>query len=482
MTECATCWDVASAPSRPAYVNACWLFSKLFPLIYAVAFASFAVQVNGLIGSGGILPVERFLESVHAQLGAAAYYELPTVLWGLHGDVALRAVCWLGVAIAIGAIIAPAHGVIQRSFFVLLYILYLSLVAGGQVFMGYQWDALLLETGFLAIFLKPDRMRVLLFQWLLFRLMFESGAVKLLSHDPHWKDLTALSYHFETQPLPTPLAWYLAQAPMWFQRTSTLLVFFVELVLPFFMFGPRRLQIFAAAGTVGLQVLIFLTGNYTYFNLVTILLCLFLFSDVREPRSESRGRARDWVSAALIAFTAFFGLTSLASMFGIAVPSGLRSLEARIAPFELVNQYGLFANMTTTRNEISIEGSDDGSNWKQYVFKYKPEALNRAPRWVAPHQPRLDWQMWFAALEDPRQTPWFQSFLLRLLHASPPVLSLLERDPFAGKPPRFVRALFYEYHFTGWETRRKTGNWWRRELRGAYFPAVSLNDSVAGLY
>jgi hypothetical protein len=328
-----------------------------------------------------------------------------------------------------------------------------------------------------------------LFRWLLFRLMFESGAVKLLSHDPSWRNLTALAVHYQTQPLPTPLAWYMMQAPQWFQKASTALLFVVELGLPFLMFGPRRLKQIAAFGTIGLQTLILLTGNYTFFNLLTIALCLFLLDDVffRHKRPDPnvippprrRGRsttapANRYVSAALFVFVMVLSVTGLAGMFGVRVPAIVNAAIAPVAPFGVVNQYGLFATMTTTRPEISIEGSNDAVDWQPYIFPYKPGPLNRAPGWAEPSQPRVDWQMWFAALGNYRDNPWLLRLMMRLLQGSPPVLELVKLNPFAGKPPMYIRAMIYDYQFTTYEERRKTGNWWKRELKGTYFPPISL--------
>jgi lipase maturation factor 1 len=423
------------------------LFSRALAVIYAIAFLSFGVQVRGLIGSSGILPVGTFLDAMQRQLGATAYWDAPTVFWMNHSDIALQAVCWLGVAIAVASLFVAAHGWWQRLAFVCLYLLYLSLVSVGRDFMGFQWDALLLETGFLAIFLANDRWRVLLFQILLFKLMLESGVAKLASHDETWRNLTALTYHWETQPLPTPLAWYVSHWPLWFQKVSCALMFVIELAVPFCMFGPRRLQYIAAGATALLQVFILLTGNYTFFNWLTIALCLLLL-----PSREPVRAANKYVSIGLVVALAFIWFTKIGGQFA------------------LFNEYGLFANMTTKRNEISIEGSDDGEKWRAYTFRYKPEALDRAPKWVAPHQPRLDWQMWFAALEDPQRLRWFQNFVGQLLKGSPDVLSLMEGNPFPEHPPKYVRALYYEYHFTPAGSR----DYWNRELRGMYFPAVSL--------
>jgi hypothetical protein len=422
-------------------------FSRALAVVYAIAFVSFGVQVKGLIGSRGILPAGSFLEAVHRQLGSSAYWRLPTVFWLGSSDAGLEWVCWVGAAIAVASLFVAAHGWWRRVAFVGLYVLYLSLVQVGQTFMGYQWDALLLETGFLGIFLANDRWRVLLFQFLLFRLMLESGVAKLASHDETWRNLTALTYHWETQPLPTPLAWYVSHWPLWFQKAACAGMFGIELAVPFFMFGPRRVQAVAAGVTVLLQMCIFLTGNYTFFNLLTMALCSLLL-----PAREPRVRANLYVTV------------GLAVLFAVVRFAGVGQ------QFEVFNDYGLFANMTLKRNEISIEGSSDGASWRVYTFRYKPEALDRAPRWVAPHQPRLDWQMWFAALEDPQQLRWFQSFVGQLLRGSPAVLGLMERNPFPEGPPKYIRALYYEYHFSPAGSR----DYWTRELRGLYFPAVSL--------
>lgn len=467
----------------PTYKVASSLFARAIALVYLIAFISFGRQVRGLIGEQGIQPVTEFLAEVSRQFGSRAFWAVPTVFWWVHSEYALEMIVWSGAVVAAVAAIGRPHTPGQKAAFVLLFVYYVSIVNGGQIFMGYQWDFLLLEAGFLAIFLKPAFGRVWLFRWLLFRLMFESGCVKLLSHDPTWRNLTALAYHYETQPLPTPIAWYMFQAPLWFQKISTASVFVAELGLPILMFGPRRLKQIAAAGTILLQTLIILTGNYTFFNYLTIALCLFLLDDaffrnvrMRPPKQPKPLRANRTLSAVLAALILAISLPELLGMFGVQQPEIADVLIARTSPFGVVNQYGLFANMTTRRPEISIEGSNDGVEWQPYVFRYKPGPLNRAPGWVAPDQPRLDWQMWFAALGNYRENPWLLRFMQRLLEGSAPVIQLLDHDPFGGKPPKYVRAIEYEYHFTNFDERRQTGNWWKRELRGTYFPPISLRS------
>ncbi len=347
--------------------------------------------------------------------------------------------------------------------------------------MEFQWDFLLLEVGFLAIFVGPDRWRVLLFRLLLFRLMIESGLTKLLSHDASWINLSALTYHYQTQPLPTPVAWIAAQLPLWIHKLSTATVFLIELVLPFFMLGPRRLKQIAGVGTIGLQLLILLTGNYTYFNLLTIGLCLFLFDDeclaqlrIRPSYRTTPGRPAN--RQVTIVLSTVIALVSSAEIWGMfaRTPPLVDSILRAQASFGIVNRYGLFAVMTTTRSEIEIEGSMDGDTWLPYVFPHKPGPLGRAPTWIAPFQPRLDWQMWFASLGTARENPWFTQLLVRLLEGSKPVLALFERAPFGGAPPKYIRAMRYRYRFTTADEHRRTGNWWFRESDGTYFPPASL--------
>ncbi len=448
------------------YIRGAGLFARALAIIYLIAFVSFALQADGLIGSHGILPVSVFLK-------AANGWQFPTVFRWASSDLAVRALCWAGGVIAIAAALLPSHRWPQRISFAVLFLLYLSIVTAGQVFMGYQWDYLLLEAGFLVIFLTPAAPRVWVFHWLLFRLMFESGLVKLQSHDATWSGLTALTYHYESQPLPTPLAWYAAQFPLWFQKISAGFVFVVELVLPLLIFGPRYLKQAAAIGTVTLQVLILLTGNYTFFNWLTVALCLPLLDDrfLGAPlKPDVSPRANRWVSIVLCAFVAVFGCAQIVEIFGLAPPRFIEQASAVIGRYGLINEYGLFASMTTTRPEIVIEGSRDAKTWIAYPFRYKAGPLDRAPAWVAPYQPRLDWQMWFAALGGYEQNPWFGQLLLRLLQGSAPVLRLLESDPFNGVPPKYIRAQVYEYRFT----RGASKDWWTRQWKGEYFPAVSL--------
>ncbi len=472
---------------RETYALATELFQRALGVIYLIAFVSFGMQASGLIGSDGIYPVGETIVAVRRYYGGAASLALPSVFF-LNSSNWFVAAVWMAGA-ALGVLLAL--GIVRRAACVGAVILYLSIVTAGRTFMSFQWDALLLEAGFLAIFLGWSNMVPRMFRWLLFRLMFMSGVVKLASGDKSWHALTAMRYHYQTQPLPTPLAWYMHQLPTWFQSFSSAVVLAVELAVPFLIWFPRRVRLLAAGILILFQVLIMLTGNYAFFNLLAIALCLWLVDDERLRRSlpariVARARER-WLErtksvprvaigtgvAILILFVSIGEVTGPVLHWS---PPGADAALATVAPFEIVNSYGLFAVMTTTRMEIVMEGSNDGVTWQSYEFKYKPGEVKRRPAWAEPHQPRLDWQMWFAALGNYEQNPWLLRFMLRLLQGSPEAARLLASNPFAKAPPVYLRALVYEYRFTSWPERRATGAWWKREYRGFYLPALTRED------
>ncbi len=480
--------DAVRTPRRPQIV-AHWIFLRALGVISAVAFVSYWLQLTGLIGEHGVAPAAPFLKSVAAQLSPLdRFVNLPTLAWISASDTALNLICGAGV---VAAALLTA-GVAPRIMCFALWALYLSLSNADQIFLSFQWDSLLIETCFLAIFTMPSR--TFLLRWLLFRLMFSSGVCKLSSHDAVWRDLTALYYHYETQPLPTWIGWYAHQLPFWFQKLSTAMMFLIELGAPLLIFfKQRRLRQVAFASLVGLQLLIFLTGNYCFFNLITIALCLFLLEDEELRRllpkqlltritaraastRESKVFARS-ASFVTIAFL-FFGALNVGSVLARQGGMPLVAYDAlgAIAPFRTINSYGLFANMTTERMEITLEGSNDGKLWLAYGFKWKPGPLDRRPSFIEPFQPRLDWQMWFAALASFRTSSWLQNLVVRLLENQPTVLALLDTNPFSEKPPKFIRAMIAHYHFTTLSERAHTGNWWRRDEPYPYAPPLSLRD------
>ncbi len=480
-------------------------------LIYLLAFVSLWVQLPGLIGQNGILPSEQFVEAARSQATAGQrWLLLPTLAWLDASDGALLAHCIGGVVFSL-ALIA---GIVPWLSTVALWVLYLSLTVIGRDFLAFQWDNLLLETGFLAIFLAPigwmmrHRERsswfvLWLFRWLLFRLMFLSGIVKLTSGDVTWRNFTALFYHFETQPIPTPLAWFAHQIPSQLMVAMTGAMFLIELLVPFLILASRRWRLWAFWPLVLLQLAIMATGNYAYFNWLTLLLCVALLDDrallkfipgrLRETARRQVETARPgvarwaWPATSLFharagVFVPFAGLVLLttaihlllATRFVAAWPKPLESVLRVTQSFRSINSYGLFAVMTQKRPEVILEGSADGQTWLPYEFRYKAGDLRRASPFVAPHQPRLDWQMWFAALGTYEQNPWFVNLCLRLLQNQPEVLALLAANPFPDRPPAFIRASLYQYHFAKPAERAREGNWWSREYKGLYFPEISL--------
>ncbi|HMD27165.1 MAG TPA: lipase maturation factor family protein [Steroidobacteraceae bacterium] len=477
-------WGPALQAERYALVG--WVFLRLFGAIYVAAFASLGVQILGLIGHAGILPVGEYFVALRHARGVSAYWLVPSIFWVNSSDSALLAGTIVGAVLGLLVVVDRW----TRPALIGLFALYLSYETAGQDFMSFQWDSLLLEVGFLAIFLTGgSKIVIWLYRWLVFRYLFLAGVVKLLSGDSTWRDLTALEYHFWTQPLPTPIAWYAAQLPHWLLRAATAATLAIELGVAFMIFMPRRLRAAAAGPVLLLQVLILLTGNYNFFNLLTMLLCIFLFDDAALGRVIPR-----WLKARALSRTPLVSRMATvitAALALIVVPVGvnriwqttmrtnlpvLGAVTRALAPLSIVNPYGLFAVMTITRPEIVIEGSADGQVWREYVFHYKPGPLTRSAMWNIPHQPRLDWQMWFAALGGIRENPWIVGLMQRLLEGSPAVLALFEVNPFAIAPPKYVRALLYAYRFSDPRKRAVTHEWWVRRLEGLYFPQVSLDE------
>lgn len=595
------------------------VFLKCMSGIYLAAFVSLYTQVPGLYGRNGVLPAYSVLHSHDPSSSPRAdsspgdwqrlfqlFLERPTLLWlrhlvGLDTQHAMEALALTGTLLSLLALLFE---VCRTSLvFLVLLVAYSSFFQVGQVFMSFQWDTLLLETGLLCVLAAPlfpwrrggrgktsssrrragyhdawDTLAMWLVRWLLFRLMFASGIVKLQSHCPTWWGLSALQVHFESQCIPTPLAWYAHHLPVWLLRLSTAFAIYLESFLPFLFFVPiRQLRISAFYMQVFLQVMIILTGNYNFFNLLTIALCfsllddeflrgkrivyglfrrictslvstivyaaliylaVVLFSLKVEPQSSQVVTSRVAfgqsqfstyvssavpvsviVAAASLATTMFetflstvsYGggccrkLYSLFHWFLAAIttcaifsltlaphtkldpetyrhlPSPLRSvhLDTPLAQYSLFNSYGLFRRMTGTegRPEVILEGADSVKGpWTEIQFLYKPGDVYRSPPFVFPHQPRLDWQMWFAALGSEGDNPWLQSLAYRVLTGQPDVLRLLKGvdKQFAAGRPKFMRAVRYIYRYTPWIGHK--GAWWTRGAREEYMSITSADN------
>lgn len=461
------------------------LFLRLLAVIYFIAFYTLTFQITGLAGEDGILPLSPWLDYLLNDMGWSAYVYFPMLFWIDQSNVFLEFVAWAGCAFSV----LLFFNLFPRLNLILLFIFYLSLVKGGQTFMNFQWDGLLLEAGFLAIFLRPDsKILIFLFRWLLFRLRFMSGISKLAMGDPSWLGMTALIFYFETQPLPHVGAWYFHNLPQIVLITATVMVLIVEILVPFMMFLPRRYRLIAAWITLALQLLILFSSNHNWFNLLSIILCLFLFDDRALKRVLPTGLQRmllqgwdarlsrassQWVvnfRTMLAIILVLAGLLNIYRMtiserLGTYVTDGLDLLQQ----WHIVNSYHVFPTMTTRQIELKVEGSVDGIEWKPYEFIHRPDDPGLAPSIVLPHHPRLDWMVWFVPFH-PRFLHWFDSFLLALLDNSADVTALLKDNPFKDKAPRYLRVHAWQYEFTTAEEKARTGNWWKRTYLGPFVP------------
>jgi hypothetical protein len=467
----------------PAYLVSQWLFLKLLGGVYLLAFGSLLVQLAGLYGSRGLLPINDYMVFVRGRPGRKRALNLPSLFWFNSSDYFLKSCAWAGILCSLLLI----AGVWPPLMLLILWLIYLSFVAAGQDFLSFQWDTLLLETGFMSIFFAlvtpPSLLMMSAYWFFLFRFLISAGTVKLTSNDPTWREMRALSFHYLTQPLPNRLAWHLHQLPDWFQRISTIGTFFFELLVPFLLLLTAPLRLAGGLFSIFFQLLIMGSGNYGFFNLLTLALTVTLVDGrYLEPLQELLSLA-PVVSAELwptvlvsLAFLPFIFLNGLQLLHLFCRPAWSARVMQRLAPLMISNSYGLFAVMTTTRLELEIEGSDDLQEWRRYEFRWKPGALQAAPRQVAPHMPRLDWQMWFAALNPYQPPPWLINLQQRLLQGVPAVTALLRNNPFPTAPPTYLRLLLYSYTFTDRTTRRASGDWWQRTLIGQY-PPMSLKQT-----
>ncbi len=503
-------------PRRVDYSLSRWLVLRLLGVVYLIAFVSLGVQVIGLIGHEGLFPVGALLGRARAALGAEAFYFYPTLLWLGHGDAMLRFLCWGGAALSVLLIadVAPV------PVLALLWLFYLSLTVAGQQFLSFQWDALLLEAGLVAIFYAPlriwprfatDRAPSPVIRWLLwlllFKVIFLSGITKLLSADPTWRNLTALTYHYETQPLPTWIGWYASHLPVGLQKISVLGVYVSELLVPIAIVLPLRNPWPRRIGCLAIfafQLLIAATGNYGFFNLLTATLAIALLDDdalrwlvpwtaagaadgaeghggrVAEGRQKRAVNAGVGIAIGALSLVAFVH-EMVATVPGANnwVVSFTTQVMDLVGPFRSVNGYGLFRVMTTERGEIAVEASADDSTWTPMDFRWKPGPVGRRPGFVEPHMPRLDWQMWFAALNPRSSSDLLGALVHRLLEGSPAVRGLMAPGAFSTAPPKYVRLVYYKYEFTTFAERRATGDWWKRTRLGELTRAFSLEDFAA---
>jgi hypothetical protein len=492
--------ETPPSPARPAdtYWLTRFVILRLLGFVYAVAFLAAALQILPLIGSHGLLPLDSFLARVQDATGstAAGFIRLPSLFWFFNSDTSLVVTAWIGFALSCVVVAGYANAILMT----LLWALYMSFVHLGQDWYGYGWEIQLLETGFLGIFLcplldgrpfprrEPPLPILWLFRWLIFRIMLGSALIKLRG-DEVWRDLTALFYHFETQPIPNPLSRWFHFLPRWILKAGVLFNFLAELIAPWFAFYPRIARHIAGVILVAFQVTLIFSGNLSFLNYLTIVPALACFDDtfwarllpralVNRARAAAAAaqacrpmRVTAWVVAAII------GLLSIQPVVNLISP--VQVMNASFDPIDLVNTYGAFGSIGQERLNVVFEGTDaatpDASAvWKPYPYKALPEDLKRRPPQVAPYQPRLDWQMWFAAMSSPNEYPWTLNLVWKLLHNDPGALSLLGGNPFPAKPPHFIRAELYRYKFA--PPGNAGGNWWTRDDLGIWLPPLSADD------
>ncbi len=448
--------------------------------IYLIAFLIAANQFIPLLGKRGLQPVGRFVRHI-------PFRRAPSLFYINCADRFITTTIWCGVALSIFAVtgFSESFGLaVSMITWALLWILYLSLVNVGQTFYGFGWETMLCETGFLAIFLGSANSRapvlvMWLIVWVLFRTMFGAGMIKMRS-DPCWRDLTCLFYHYETQPLPNPLSWYLHHSPRWTQKAGVLFTHFAQLVVPWFYFAPAPLCYWAGGITILFQITLILSGNLSWLNYITIVLCIPCFDDrflahlLSIPHSVP---AQLTLPHAIAVCAVTVIVLALSWRPARNLFSHRQLMNASFEPLHLVNTYGAFGAVTRERFEVIIKGTDaefldDSVEWREYEFKGKPGDVNRRPCIVSPYHWRLDWQMWFAAMSRPEFHPWIFALVQRLLEGEERILGLIARNPFPNAPPKFIRADWYRYRFT---TPGEHG-WWTRTYVAEYLPAMALHE------
>jgi len=518
-------WLFGSSPGAPGRLMPRWIFLRALAAIYFSAFYSLLFQIKGLVGPHGILPANHYLPAVARAYPLAKFWFAPTLFWISSTSHALILVTWIGLLVSLAAFL----NLWPRLTFFICFACFLSFVSAAQDFSNYQSDGMLLEAGFIALFFvprglrprlgtetPPSRASLFLLQWEWFRIYFESGLVKLISGDRQWRTLTAMDHYYETGPLPTWIGWYTQHLPHWFHAASAAGTLVLELGVVWLLFLPRRVRIICFFIVTPWEMGVILTANYTFLNYLVLSLGLLLLDDrvlqqlVPDRTSRLRPQPADPIvetaelsdrnlelevteaAKTRITHRIHYHLSALRLAISVVMLPWIfynttaemllipfRSLPlptkpiALLDPFRIANQYGLFAVMTNGRYEIEFQGSNDGQNWTPYLFRNKPQLLNEAPRIYAPYQPRFDWNLWFASLGD-----WHQNEIVplteeRLLENDKDVLALFRSNPFPQAPPRYIRAMLWQYWFTTREEKRATGNWWRRELLGLYAPELT---------
>ena len=466
--------------------------------VYFFAFLSAATQIVPLVGDNGLLPADNYLEAVESSLGTAwnGFLRLPSIFWINHSDAWLLFFAWLGVILSVIVLFGFANVPILT----LLWFMYMSYNHIGQLFYGYGWEIQLLETGFLAIFLvplldprpfpsrPPPAPVIWLLRWLAFRINIGSGLIKIRG-DTCWRELTCLFYHYETQPIPLPLSPWFHFLPKWFHKVGVWFTHFIQLVVPWFVFWPRIARHIAGSLLIGLQVIFILSGNLSFLNWLTILPAIGCFDDsllrkilpkrlVKKAEHAEKHckpyKYQQAVAWSLIVLVAFLSIPVITNLFF----SERQAMNTSFTRLHLVNTYGAFGSVGKVRNELVLEGTTDSiiteeTEWKAYEFRAKPTDVSRPHVIIAPYQPRVDWQIWFAAFSTPQREPWLIHMVWKLLHNDPGTISLIANNPFPDQPPKYIRIEFYRYTFV--EPWKNEGVYWEREYLGTWIEPLSID-------
>src|SRR5436305_1328261 len=451
------------------------VFQRALGLVYLIAFVNAVNQFKPLLGERGLLPVTDWVRAI-------PFRETPSLFYFAPKDAAFTAAAWAGLilsSLVVAGIADRYSWWLSAIVWTVLWALYLSFVNVGQTFYGFGWESILLEAGFYAIFLgsartAPQFLTILLVRWLCFRVMFGAGLIKLRG-DPCWYDMTCLDYHYETQPMPNPLSWFFHWGPVWTHRAGVWFNHFAELIVPFGLFLPQPIASIAGILIIVFQASIMASGNLSWLNLLTMVLAIpAIRIPAQTPAFTTPSVTHKAVVGAVAAMVVWMSVRPVRNML-----SPRQVMNTAYNPLHLVGTYGAFGGITRQRYEVVVEGTDEAAitestKWREYEFRGEPTATGRMPPQIAPYHLRLDWLMWFAAMSDASDEPWFIRFLGKLLQGDAGTLSLLRSNPFPNAPPRYIRAQLYLYRFTTPEERRRTGQWWTREFQRPYLPAISL--------
>jgi hypothetical protein len=451
---------------------------------YLMAFLVALNQFKPLVGESGLYPVRRFIDRI-------PFKKSPSIFYWKYSDSFFTLIAWTGVILSLLAVFGISDmGPIWASMLIwlLLWVLYQSIVNVGQIFWGYGWESLLLEAGFYVIFLGPlyyeeSIFVIFILRWLVFRVEFGAGLIKMRG-DSCWRELTCMNHHHETQPIPNPLSWFFHNLPEGYHKFETLSNHFVQLIAVWFLFFPQPFASIAALLIMGSQFYLIVSGNYSWLNWMTLVLATSGLSDsflqsIISVSIPATSVTPSWFWILTIALTLAVIWMSKGSVMNMISPS--QKMNFSFNPIHLVNTYGAFGSVTRNRREIVIEGTTDDqitqkTEWKVYEFKGKPTDPSKMPPQIAPYHCRLDWQMWFAAMRGIRNAPWLVQLIKRFLEDDKPTLKLIKHNPFEDKPPQYIRARLFNYEFTNFKEKRETGNWWKREYLSPYLNPVSLKD------